>query len=71
MVTKGKNIANTERNPKDPNVFDSLGEAHFRNGNMEEAKKAFKTSLSLNPPVNVKANTMNFLNQMGVDAGNL
>ena len=64
-------IANTKKNPKDPNVFDSLGEAYFRNGKMEEAKKAFKTSLSLNPPANVKANTMNFLNQMGVDVQKL
>ncbi len=57
---------NAKKNPKDPNVFDSLGEAYFRNGMTDKAKKAFKTSLSLNPPANVRGNTMNFLNQMGV-----
>lgn len=63
--------ANAKNNPEDPNVFDSLGEAYFRNGMEKEAKEAFKTSLSLNPPANVKMNTMNFLNQMGVSPEDL
>jgi len=62
---------NAKNNPKDPNVFDSLGEAYFRNGKQEEAKNAFKQSLSLNPPANVKANTLNFLTQMGIDPDKL
>ncbi|MEZ5056138.1 MAG: DUF2911 domain-containing protein [Saprospiraceae bacterium] len=57
---------NTERNPEDPNVWDSLGEGYFFNKQKDEAIKAFKKSLSLNPPDNVKANSMSYLARMGV-----
>lgn len=59
--------ANTENNPDDPNVWDSLGEGYYNNGQKEEAIKALKKSLSLNPPDNVKANSMRLLQLMGVE----
>ncbi len=40
---------NTELYAKSFNAFDSLGEAHFKLGNEEEAIKNFKESLVLNP----------------------
>lgn len=63
--------ANAEKNPSDPNVWDSLGEGYFNLGEKEKAIKAFKKSLSLNPPANVKANSMKFLTQMGVNADDI
>jgi tetratricopeptide (TPR) repeat protein len=60
--------ANTKKYPDDPNVWDSLGEGYLNAGNKEKAIKAFKKSLSLNPPANVKANSMKLLKQLGVDA---
>ena len=59
-------VANTEKNPTDPNAWDSLGEGYFNAGQKEKAIQAFKKSLSLNPPANVKANSMKFLSQLGV-----
>ncbi len=59
--------ANAEKNPTDPNVWDSLGEGYFNNGQKEKAIKSFKKSLSMNPPPNVKANSLKILKQMGVD----
>ena len=59
--------ANTEKNPDDPNAWDSLGEGYVNNGQKEEAIKAFKTSLSKNPPANVKANSIKLLKQLGVE----
>ena len=59
--------ANVEKNPGDPNVWDSLGEGYFNAGEKEKAIKALKKSLSLNPPANVKANSMRLLGQMGVN----
>lgn len=58
---------NTKRNPKDPNVFDSLGECYKTMGDQKQAIKAFKKSLSMNPPANVKANSIQLLKEMGVD----
>ena len=58
--------ANTQRHPADPNVWDSLGEAYYTNNMKDKSVAAFKKSLSLNPPDNVKANTMNFLRLMNV-----
>ncbi len=61
---------NTERNPNDPNVWDSYGEGlTTRNapGDKKAAIKAFKKSLSLNPPANVRANSMRLLETLGVD----
>jgi thioredoxin-like negative regulator of GroEL len=60
-------LANTEKNPEDPNVWDSLGECYVNLGKKEEAVKALKKSLSLNPPPNVRANSMKLLGQMGVE----
>lgn len=39
----------TELMPGDANLFDSLGEAYFENGNTEQAALNFKKSLTLNP----------------------
>ncbi len=59
--------ANAEKNPQDPNVWDSLGEGYANNGQKEKAVEALKKSLSLNPPANVKANSLKVLRQLGVD----
>lgn len=58
---------NTERNPKDPNVFDSLGECYKTMGDQKQAIKALKKSLSLDPPAAVKANSIKLLKEMDVD----
>lgn len=58
--------ANSEKNPSDPNVWDSLGEGYFNNGEKEKAIKAFKKSLSMNPPDAVAANSRRHLMQLGV-----
>ncbi|MDX1940222.1 MAG: DUF2911 domain-containing protein [Saprospiraceae bacterium] len=63
--------ANTKKNPTDPNVWDSLGEGYFTAGEKDKAITAFKKSLSLNPPANVKANSMKFLAQLGVKADDI
>lgn len=74
MMGKGKNekalgyfILNTKRNPDDPNVFDSLGEYYKNMGDNKKAIKALKKSLSMDPPANVKANSIKLLKEMGVD----
>lgn len=74
MMGQGKNekaleyfVLNVERNPKDPNVHDSLGECYKTMGKDKEAIKAFKKSLSLDPPANVKANSIKLLKELGVD----
>ena len=59
--------ANTEKYPEDPNVWDSLGEGYVSVGDKEHAVEAFKKSLSLNPPANVRANSLKLLKQLGVD----
>ncbi len=58
---------NTEKNPQNANVFDSLGECYKTMGEQKKAIKAFKKSLSLDPPANVKANSIKLLKEMGVD----
>lgn len=60
---------NAERNPADPNVWDSLGEGYVNNGQKEKAIKALKKSLSMDPPDNVKANSMKLLRECGVEPG--
>ena len=74
MMGKGKNDKaleyfklNTERNPNDPNVFDSLGECYKIIGEKKLAIKAFKKSLSMDPPANIKANSIKLLKELGVD----
>jgi len=56
---------NTNRFPRDPNTFDSLGEAYATKGDKKNAIINFKKSLSMNPPANVKANSEKYLHQLG------
>ena len=58
---------NLKRNPDDPNMHDSLAECLKNRGEDKEAIKHFKKSLSMNPPPNVKANSIKNLNELGVD----
>jgi len=58
-------ILNTQRNPKSPNVWDSLGEGYATKGDKKNAIINFRKSLSLNPPPAVKANSEKFLTQLG------
>lgn len=58
---------NVERHPNDPNAHDSLGEGYMMAGNKEAAIRSFKKSLGMNPPDNVKANSMRCLKKLGVD----
>ncbi len=58
---------NVKKNPTDANVYDSLGEAYKTKGENKLAIKSFKKSLSLNPPANVKANSIKLLKELGVD----
>ena len=74
MMGKGKNEKaleyfklNTERHPDDPNTFDSLGEYYKTIGETKLAVKALKKSLSMDPPANVKANSIKLLKELGVD----
>ena len=74
MMGKGKHEKaleyfklNTERNPDDPNTFDSLGECYKTMGENKLAIKAFKKSLSMNPPQRVKDNSIKLLKELGVD----
>jgi len=59
-------IMNVKNNPKDPNVYDSLGECYKTIGDKKNAIKNLKKSLTLNPPPNVKANSENLLAELGV-----
>ncbi|MCB0598721.1 MAG: DUF2911 domain-containing protein [Lewinellaceae bacterium] len=59
--------ANVEKNPEDPNVWDSLGEGYVNTGHKEKAIKALKKSLSLDPPDNVRDNSLKLLAQLGVE----
>lgn len=58
---------NAKRNPKNANCWDSLGEAYKTKGDNKNAIKNLKKSLSLDPPGNVKANSIKLLKEMGVD----
>jgi len=58
---------NAKRYPKDPNVWDSLGEAYATKGDKKNAILNFKKSLSMNPPPGVKANSEKFLTQLGAN----
>ncbi len=57
---------NTEKNPKNANCYDSLGEGYMALGENEKAIESFKKSLSLNPPPFVKANSLKNLEKLGV-----
>ena len=56
---------NTQRHPKSPNVWDSLGEGYVIKGDKKNAISNFKKALSLNPAPNVKANSEKYLKQLG------
>ncbi len=58
---------NLKRNPDDPNMYDSLAECYKNRGEDKDAVKNFKKSLSMNPPANVKANSIKNLKELGVD----
>lgn len=58
---------NTLAYADDPNSFDSLGEGYLRNGDRELAIKALKKSLSMNPPQNVRQNSIKLLKELGID----
>lgn len=57
--------ANIEKDPNDPNGYDSLGEAYKISGDKENAIINLKKSLSMNPPANVKANSEKLLKELG------
>ena len=57
---------NVKNNPKDPNVYDSLGEGYKTMGDNKNAIKYLKKSLSLDPPPAVKANSEKLLKELGV-----
>jgi len=60
-------MLNAKRNPTNANCWDSLGEAFKTKGDNKNAIKNLKKSLSLDPPANVKANSIKLLKEMGVD----
>lgn len=57
--------ANIQKDPNDPNSYDSLGEAYKIAGDKENAIKNLKKALSMNPPANVKANSEKLLKELG------
>jgi len=57
---------NIKNDPKDPNSFDSLGEAYKTIGDKKNAIKNLKKALSLNPPAAVKVNSEKLLRALGV-----
>lgn len=57
---------NVEKNPDVANCFDSMGECYVAMGKKQEAIKMFKQALSMDPPANVKANSMANLKKLGV-----
>ena len=59
-------LLNIKRNPKVANCYDSMGECYVTMGKNDEAIKMFKKSLSMNPPANVKANSILNLKKLGV-----
>ena len=58
-------VLNTQKHPKSPNVWDSLGEAYATKGDKKNAVASLKRSLSMNPPANVKANSEKLLKGLG------
>jgi hypothetical protein len=55
----------TDRYPKSPNAWDSLGEGYALHGDQKNAITCFKKSLKMNPPANVKINSEKYLKQFG------
>ena len=58
---------NSKLFPKSGNAFDSLGEGYKAAGKNTLAISSFKKSLSLNPPQNVKDNSIKHLKDLGVE----
>jgi hypothetical protein len=58
-------VLNTQKHPKSPNTFDSLGEAYATKGDKKNAILNFKKSLGMNPPPATKLNSEKFLRQLG------
>jgi Tfp pilus assembly protein PilF len=58
-------VLNAERYPKDPNVWDSLGEGYAMAGNKAKAIESFKRSLSMDPPSAVRQNSESWLKKLG------
>ena len=58
---------NVERHPDDPNAYDSLGEGYAAMGEKQKAIKSFKKALSMDPPQNVKDNSIAQLKKLGVE----
>lgn len=62
---------NATRFPDDPNVHDSLGEAFHITGDDKNAEASLRKSLSLNPPPNVRQNSLRLLSEMGVNTAKM
>lgn len=58
---------NIKKNPKNANVYDSLGDAYRTKGDTKNAIKYYKKALSLNPSAQLKANSIKMLKKLGVD----
>ncbi|MFT5884006.1 MAG: Tfp pilus assembly protein PilF [Arcticibacterium sp.] len=58
---------NVKNNPEDANAYDSLGEGHKLADDKQNAIKALKKSLTLNPAPAVKANSLKLLKELGVN----
>jgi tetratricopeptide (TPR) repeat protein len=55
----------TQRYPKSPNAWDSLGEGYALKGDKKNAITNFKKALTLNPNAGTKANSEKYLKQLG------
>lgn len=58
---------NIEKNPEEPNFYDSLGECYKLMGDKKNAVKSYKKALAMNPPQFVKDNAIKMLKELGVD----
>ena len=55
----------TERFPKSPNAWDSLGEGYALTGDSKNAITSFKKAMTMSPPDNVRINSEKYLKQLG------
>lgn len=60
-------MLNVERNPKDANCRDSLGEAYMAKGDNKKAIENFQKALTLDPPGFVRDNSIANLKKLGVE----
>ncbi|MEZ5308366.1 MAG: DUF2911 domain-containing protein [Pyrinomonadaceae bacterium] len=58
---------NVESDPTDANAWDSVGEAYKMAGDKANAIKYLRKALELNPPANVRANSIKLLKELGED----